>query len=83
MPRQQRNGTNQLRQSRSGAEDDDSIASLRRRCEEGGIPSGGRKQTLIARLQQHTTGNVPSATPSTSVETSTVNYTLPHNRLPC
>ncbi|CAB4009663.1 Hypothetical predicted protein [Paramuricea clavata] len=76
MPRQQRNGTNQRRQTRSGTGDDDSIASLRRRCEEEGISNGGRRQTLIARLQQHTTGNVPSATPSTSVETSTVSSTL-------
>ncbi|CAB4017097.1 Hypothetical predicted protein, partial [Paramuricea clavata] len=76
MPRQQRNGTNQRRQTRSGTGDDDSIASLRRRCEEEGISSGGRRQTLIARLQQHTTENVPSATPSTSVETSTVSSTL-------
>ena len=55
-----------------------SIRDLRQRCVEKGLPDHGRRNTLIARLQQHASTNndaTETATmadvPSTSVETTT------------
>ncbi|CAB4019580.1 Hypothetical predicted protein [Paramuricea clavata] len=48
----------------------DNVANLRQQCAEKGLPTNGRRNVLIARLQQHAAANVNL--PSTSSESRPV-----------
>ncbi len=70
MPRIRRNETSERATTPSIA-NYDSITDLHRRCDEEGLPSDGRRTTLVARLQQHAARNSSSAAPNASVTQST------------
>ena len=70
MPRIRRNETSE-RATRPSTANYDSITDLRRRCDEEGLPSDGRRTTLVARLQQHAARNSSSAAPNAFVAQST------------
>ena len=46
----------------------DDTASLRRQCAEKGLPSNGRRNTLISRLQQHAATNANSSSTSSQAD---------------
>lgn len=65
MPRNRRDSASQRRVNVSPVGNTTSVANLRRKCEEEGLPSGGRRATLISRLQQQMTRNLrPSDLPA-------------------
>jgi len=62
IPRERQLTSSLQRESGSPIGNSSSISYLRRRCQEEGLPVGGRKATLISRLQQHTARNSNAAT---------------------
>ena len=70
MPPVRRGRTSEQNEGSSSQNTTDNVANLRQQCAEKGLPTNGRRNMLIARLQQHAAANVNL--PSTSSESRPV-----------
>lgn len=82
MPSVRRRRTTERQTAQST--DENSLANLRQRCAEKGLPIHGRRDTLVARLQQHASASLtasPSVSPSASSSGIQASPTPPPNLL--
>ncbi|CAB3980493.1 gag [Paramuricea clavata] len=70
MPPVRRGRTREINEGSSSQNTTDNVANLRQQCAEKGLPTNGRRNVLIARLQQHAAAN--ANLPSTSSESRPV-----------